>query len=116
MHSEFEKPTHQEDEYFAREDIEKMRRLSDAQADLTESHCKRELKALHSMKCPSCGMDLQPLRRGNAEVKTCFHCHGMWIDPSSLDALIPQAHHPRDGWTVESILAIFKSHTAQAHH
>jgi dTDP-4-dehydrorhamnose 3,5-epimerase-like enzyme len=65
--SEFEKPSSTEEEYFAREEIEKKRRLALKQADEMATAEKNRLKALHYMHCPKCGMKLQTVRQGPAE-------------------------------------------------
>src|SRR4051812_22940392 len=82
-----DKPSNTEDEYFAREEIEKKRKLALKQAEELEAKQKRELKALHFMKCPKCGMDLHTLKKGAIELDTCFNCHGVWLDAGELEAL-----------------------------
>ena len=61
---DFDKPSQHEDEYFAREDIEKKRKLALEQAQELAASEREELKTLHYMKCPKCGMDLQTLDNG----------------------------------------------------
>src|SRR4051812_11585854 len=86
--SEFEKPSNTEDEYFAREDIEKKRRLALKQAqELAESERKR-LKDLHHMHCPKCGMQLQTIREGPVEVDACFNCGGVFFDKGEIQTLV----------------------------
>src|SRR6476620_3488509 len=83
-----EKPSNTEDEYFAREEIEKKRKLALKQAEDLEAKQKRELKALHFMKCPKCGMDLHTLKKGAIEIDTCFNCGGVFLDSGELDSLM----------------------------
>jgi hypothetical protein len=47
-----------EQEYFARIEVEKKRKLAEQQLQGTEEERRAELKKLHFMKCPKCGMDL----------------------------------------------------------
>ncbi len=47
--ADFEKPSNTEDEYFAREDIEKKRKLAFKQAQELEKKHRDELKKLHFM-------------------------------------------------------------------
>lgn len=105
--SEPHKPSNQEDEYFAREEIEKKHRLAMKQAEELEVRAKEELKRIHYMKCPKCGMDLHTLKKGAVEVDTCFHCHGIWLDEGELAQL--HSHAPVTGAAiVRAILNIFK--------
>jgi uncharacterized protein len=107
--SELHKPSNQEDEYFAREEVEKKHRLALQQAEETEQKTKEELKRLHFMKCPKCGMDLQTLKRGSVDVDTCFHCHGIWLDEGELEALTKRgAHESGGGGVMKAVLNIFK--------
>ncbi len=104
--TEFEKPSNQEDEYFAREEIEKKHRLALKQAAETAQKTKEELRQLHYMKCPKCGMDLHTLKRGDVEVDTCFHCQGIWLDKGELEALMSQGS-PHGGAVMNAVLNIF---------
>ena len=64
---EISKPSNTEDEYFAREDIEKMHKLAlKRAAELAEKE-RQELRKLHHGHCPNCGMDLHALKRANIE-------------------------------------------------
>ena len=105
--SEIHKPSSQEDEYFALEEIEKKHRLAMKQAEELAEKTKQELKELHYMKCPKCGMDLHTLNKGQLEIETCFHCRGVWLDEGEMKQL--QAHGLHDsGAVIKAILNIFK--------
>jgi len=81
------KPSRAEDEYFAREDVEKLYRLAREQ-DAHQAAKKRDtLKAAHWMKCPSCGHDLQSVRLTGVALARCFHCHGTWLGAGELEKL-----------------------------
>ena len=58
-----DKPSRDEDEYFAREDVEK-RKLAFQQSEVMAEQQKEALRTLHYMKCPKCGFDLHPEARG----------------------------------------------------
>jgi hypothetical protein len=105
--AEFERPSKQEEEYFAREEVEKKRRLALRQAQELEELHKQELKQLHYMKCPNCGMDLHTLKRGLLDVNTCFNCQGIWLNAGGLEELTKKG--PREGGAViKAVLNIFK--------
>jgi hypothetical protein len=100
-----EKPSNTEEEYFAREEIEKKRKLALQQAEELKDKQKRELKALHHMKCPKCGMDLHTLKKGTVEIDTCFNCHGIWLDAGELEQI---TKHDKGGSVMGAVLNIFK--------
>ena len=100
-----DKPSNIEDEYFAREEIEKKRKLAHVQADDMKEKQKRELKALHFMKCPKCGLDLHTLKKGSVEVDTCFNCKGVWLDAGELEQIVKQGH---GGSVMGAVLNLFK--------
>ena len=107
--AELEKPSNQEEEYFAREEIEKKRKLAIKQAQEMEKKQRQELKALHYMKCPKCGMDLQTLNKGPVEVDTCFNCHGVWLDKGELEQLVGHESQRDKGGIARALVNIFKT-------
>ncbi len=108
--AELEKPSNQEEEYFAREEIEKKRKLAIKRAQEMEKKKRQEQKALHYMKCPKCGMDLQKLKKGPVEVDTCFNCHGLWLDKGELEQLVGHEERVHDrGGIARSLVNIFRT-------
>lgn len=103
---DIEKPSSLEDEYFAREEIEKKRKLALKQAEETAAKEREELKKLHYMKCPKCGFDLQALHRGKVEIDTCFNCHGIWLDAGELEQLVG-AGSEQSGGVMRAVLNLF---------
>lgn len=108
MAQHFEKPSSQEEEYFAREEVEKKHRLAVAQAEELAAKQKEELRRLHFMKCPHCGMDLHALKRGAVNVDMCFHCQGIWLDKGRLEALMARPAH-ESGAVIRAVLNIFRT-------
>ena len=105
-----DKPSSTEEEYFAREEIEKKRKLALQQSQSMAAQQREELKKLHYMKCPKCGMDLQALKRGDVEIDTCFNCHGIFLDAGELERL-HEADGAREGsgrW-MGAVLNLFKN-------
>ena len=97
------KPSSTEDEYFAREDAEKKRKIAlEQQKKLAQSE-RDELKKLHYMHCPKCGMQLQPIRFHQIEIDRCFSCHGTWLDQGELEKVAG----PEGGRIMSSILGLF---------
>ena len=107
MTHQFEKPSTQEEEYFAREEIEKKHRLALQQAEALATTQKEELRRAHFMKCPGCGMDLHTLKQGPVDVDMCFHCQGIWLDKGRLQKLMARPAH-ESGAVMRAVLNIFK--------
>jgi hypothetical protein len=77
------KPSRNEDEYFAKLDAERVKELRaklDAERKATE-------RTSHYMKCPKCGHDLQEVTVRSVKVDTCGNCHGMWLDAGEIDMI-----------------------------
>lgn len=81
------KPTNAEEEYFAREEIEKRYKLAAEQAAKRKTDDAAALKAAHFMKCPKCGNDLQAIKFRDVEIDKCFSCNGSWLDAGELEKL-----------------------------
>lgn len=81
------KATSGEEEYFAREEAEKLHKIKAQQSKrLTETQ-RLQLKELHHMKCPKCGLDLETLVHRGIEIDRCNGCGGVWLDRGELEEL-----------------------------
>ena len=81
------KPTEKEEEYFARLEFEKRKKLeAEKQAQIMEEE-KRKLKELHYMRCPKCGMQLIEIDYKRIAVDKCSSCEGVWLDAGELEAV-----------------------------
>ena len=78
-----EKPSRNEDEYFAKQDAEL---LKSRRAELDAERLTRERKS-HYMKCPKCGGDLKEKQVHHVKVDVCADCKGTWLDAGELDML-----------------------------
>jgi len=83
-----DKPSRNEDEYFAREDAELMRR----ERERAQEAAIAAERASHYMKCPKDGHDLTSSTVHGVQIETCPHCGGMWLDAGELEAV---AHEDR---------------------
>lgn len=77
------KPTHNEDEYFAKHDAEL---LKERRAALDVQRAKTE-RASHFMKCPKCGADLKEKKFHSMVIDVCPECNGTWMDAGELEML-----------------------------
>ena len=82
-----QKPRDKEEEYFLKveaqrlkEQAEKVRRAK-AEAEL------EQLKALHWMRCPKCGMELKEITYRQIRIDKCFACGGVYLDDGELEAV-----------------------------
>ena len=83
-----DKPSRNEDEYFAREDAELMRRERErAHAAATAAE-----RASHYMKCPKDGYDLTSSTVHGVQIETCPHCGGVWLDAGELAQVVHEEH------------------------
>ncbi len=99
------KPSTSEEEYFAREDAEKKRKLALERQKQLAAQERDERKTLHWMKCPKCGMELHTIKFRDIEIDRCFSCSGTWLDEGELEKVASQE---KEGAIVGSLLRIFK--------
>ena len=85
--SEYEKPSRAEDEYFARQELERRKKWAQEKAASMASEEREKLKQLHYMKCPKCGMDLKEIELHGVKVDQCAHCGGVFLDAGELEQL-----------------------------
>jgi len=85
--SDFDKPSKAEDEYFARQEIERRKKWAQEQAAKMAVDEKESLKKAHWMKCPKCGMDLAEIELHGVKVDQCANCGGIFLDAGELDQL-----------------------------
>jgi uncharacterized protein len=81
------KPSHEEEEYFAKEDANQRHALALAQARQMEQQELEKLKQQHYMHCPKCGFVLDPIKFKGVTIDKCHHCNGTWLDAGELEAL-----------------------------
>ena len=78
-----EKPSQNEDEYFARRDAELLKKQRTDQ----ERAAREAERKSHYLKCPKCGADLVTDDFRGVQIDRCPDCHGLWLDAGELDAL-----------------------------
>jgi Zn-finger nucleic acid-binding protein len=85
-----EKPSRNEDEYFARHDAELIKELREK----LDTERRTQERSAHYMKCPKCGADLEEREIESAKVDVCPECHGLWLDQGELDVLRRMSQRP----------------------
>jgi uncharacterized protein len=98
-----DKPSRNEDEYFAREDAELLRRQRE-RAHAASVDAERKT---HYMKCPKDGYDLASSEYHGVQIETCPHCGGMWLDAGELQAVSRDDHQSVLGRVLTDALSAF---------
>lgn len=80
-----DKPSEKEDEYFARVECEKRKKLEEERLKRMSLDEKRRMREAHYMKCPKCGADLLEIDRHGVKVDKCCDCGGLWLDSGELE-------------------------------
>jgi uncharacterized OB-fold protein len=104
------KPSTLEDEYFVREDAERIRQLHYEEQRRLKEHEKEALRKLHQGRCAECGAQLVPERIGDILVYHCPSCGGAFLPRRSWEALYKKAAEPHGmAAVVAAVLNLFKS-------
>ena len=98
------KVTKSEEEYFAKEDAEKLKRLRKELDEERERQKNEQLKKAHWMKCPKCGHDLEEKPFKGIAIDQCKECQGVWLDNGELEMLAG-----RESTFLKSLVDTFKA-------
>jgi uncharacterized protein len=82
-----EKPSEKEEEYFIRKEYERRKRAEEERQKRLAAEEKEQLRKIHYMKCPKCGMELIEMDYRNIKVDKCSACEGVWLDAGELEAV-----------------------------
>ena len=105
-----DKPSRNEDEYFAREDAELMKK----QRDRAHAAFLAAERKTHIMKCPKDGYDLAVSEYHGVQIESCPHCGGMWLDAGELDAVAHEEHQSLLGRVFADALSTFRRSRASS--
>jgi uncharacterized protein len=97
------KPSESEDEFFARQDAEKRRKMALEKARELKEEELAQLKALHFMHCPKCGMPLETINFHDLQIERCYHCGGSFLDEGELERLAG-----KEPGFIQKVVAVFK--------
>ncbi len=81
------KPSESEEEYMARMEYGRLKKIEEEKHKKLAEEEKKKLKELHFMRCPKCGMKLIALDYKGIEVDKCSDCQGIWLDAGELEAV-----------------------------
>jgi hypothetical protein len=81
------KPSEQEEEYFARKEFARKKKIEEEKHKKLGDEGKRRLKELHYMRCPKCGMELIEIDYKGIKIDECSECEGIWLDAGELETV-----------------------------
>ena len=82
------KPSESEEEYIARIEYQRRKKIEEEKHREMEVHEKRQRKELHFMHCPKCGMKLIEVDYKSLKIDRCSACDGVWLDAGELEAAV----------------------------
>jgi len=81
------KPSEAEEEYFARQEYERKKKVEEEKHGRLAEEERKRLKDLHYMRCPKCGMELIEVNYKGILVDKCSECEGIWLDTGELESV-----------------------------
>lgn len=82
-----------ENEYFVREDAERIRKLAHTLRKQLEVAERERLRNLHWMRCPRCGDEMHAVTFRGMVAELCLACRGLFLDERELAHLAPRSAH-----------------------
>jgi hypothetical protein len=81
------KPSEKEEEYFARMEFERRKKIEGEKHEKLAEDEKKGLKELHFMRCPKCGMPLLEIDYKTIKIDKCSECDGIWLDAGEMETV-----------------------------
>jgi len=82
------KPSESEEEYIARIEYQRRKKVEEEKQRKMVDLEKQRRKELHFMHCPKCGMKLIEVDYKSLKIDRCSACGGIWLDAGELDAAV----------------------------
>ena len=100
------KPSKTEDEFFKREDAERLRKLHAEEQRRMVASEREELRRKHAGRCSQCGALMVPEQAGGLHLLHCPACGGAFLDKRAWDYLHA---HAEPHTVMGSVLNWFKA-------
>ncbi|MBK7974884.1 MAG: zf-TFIIB domain-containing protein [Deltaproteobacteria bacterium] len=81
------KPSHEEEEFFAQVEEEKIKEQGDHAALRQAAQQAEQLRLAHWMHCPKCGNELTETRFRGMRIDQCGWCGGVYLDRAEFTKL-----------------------------
>lgn len=94
MRSHFYRTQPSVEEFIARSESSKKSMLAERFKKESEESEKLQLKELHWMHCPNCGITLNESKYKGMPIAKCSDCHGIFIDEKILQAFAGEDDTP----------------------
>jgi len=98
------KASSKEEEYHLRQEGEKLKARAEQVRRETEQAEREELKQLHWMRCPKCGLELTEIEYRGIQLDKCFSCGGIYLDDGELEQI---AASPDDQGLLAGLARVF---------
>jgi hypothetical protein len=82
------RPSESEEEYIARIEYQRRKKIEEEKHRQMAEQEKRQRKELHFMHCPKCGMKLIEIDYKSLKIDRCSACEGVWLDVGELEAAV----------------------------
>ena len=99
-----DKPSKNEEEYFATQEREKLTKVRE---EARRAALSTERKS-HFMKCPKCGADLVTEDLHGVQVDRCPEDNGIWLDAGEIDAVSAHQDQGLIGRVFGDVLSSFR--------
>jgi hypothetical protein len=97
------KPSEKEEEYFKRLEFEEKKKMEVEKQKALADKERAQLKDLHYMHCPKCGMNLIEIDYVGIKVDKCSSCEGVWLDAGELEIV-----SAKDKGFLDNFFSVFK--------
>jgi hypothetical protein len=97
------KPSHEESEYFARQEIENRRNLTEKLRAQMHAAEVDKLRQLHWRHCPNCGFEMYDVVFRGVTIEKCPNCGGIFLQAGEVGSLVG-----KEGSFISSVLGLFK--------
>lgn len=104
-----DRPSDKEQEYFMRQELERLARLREEHRMMLEESARQQRKEQHWMHCPKCGDDLEVTHLGGVEVDVCPDCGGLYLDAGELDKILEEKNRGPFAKALGSLRSVFGS-------
>jgi formylmethanofuran dehydrogenase subunit E len=103
-----DRPSEKEQEYFIRQDLERIKAMRDEHLLKQKEAERAKLKEIHFMHCAKCGQVMTTINLTGVDVELCSGCGGMYLDQGELAKLTEKNKRGALSAAIESARRIWK--------
>jgi ssDNA-binding Zn-finger/Zn-ribbon topoisomerase 1 len=68
-------------------EFERLKKIEEEKHKKLAQEQKKQLRDLHYMRCPKCGMELVEIDYKGITIDRCSECDGVWLDAGELNSV-----------------------------